>query len=209
MATFIMLSRLSPEGMKTLKGNPERLQEVNREVEGFGARVVQQYALLGEYDFITVLEAPDAETVSRVSVELSSRATARYETLTAISVEEFVSRIRGEGSRRDAGALQQQAARRRDDHPSREEPAREETREETREEIRREEAPPPSGREERAGQQQERGREEDRTLLDRAREALRGGEQEEEEEPRREEEPGRREAPPRGPREDEPPPPWR
>jgi uncharacterized protein with GYD domain len=203
MATFIMLSRLSPEGMKTLKGNPERLQEVNREVEGFGARVVQQYALLGEYDFITVLEAPDAETVSRVSVELSSRATARYETLTAISVEEFVSRIRGEGSR-DAGALQQ-AARRRDDHPtSREEPAREE--------IRREEAPPPSGREERAGQQQERGREEERSLLDRARDAVTGGEQEEEEEePRREEEPGRREAPPRRPREDEPPPPppWR
>jgi|ERR671916_105072 uncharacterized protein with GYD domain len=192
MATFIMLSRLSPEGMKTLKGNPERLQEVNQEVEGFGARVVQQYALLGEYDFITVLEAPDPETVSRVSVELSSRATARYETLTAISVEEFVSRIRGEGSR-DAEALQQ-AARRRDDHPSREEPAREE--------MRREEAPP-SGREERAGQQ-ERGREEeDRSLLDRARDAVTGGEQEEE--PRREEEPGRREAP-RGPREDEPPP---
>jgi uncharacterized protein with GYD domain len=204
MATFIMLSRLSPEGMKTLKGNPERLQEVNREVEGFGARVVQQYALLGEYDFITVLEAPDPETVSRVSVELSSRATARYETLTAISVEEFVSRIRGEGSR-DAEALQQQAAARRgDDHPSTEEPAR-------REEIRREEAPPPSGREERAGQQQERGREEERSLLERARDAVTGGEQEEEEEePRREEEPGRREAP-RGPREDEPPPPppWR
>ena len=196
MATFIMLSRLSPEGMKTLKGNPERLQEVNREVEGFGARVVQQYALLGEYDFITVLEAPDPETVSRVSVELSSRATARYETLTAISVEEFVSRIRGEGSR-DAGALQQQAARRRDDHPSREEPAREE-------EIRREEAPP-SGRERAGQQQQERGREEDGSLLDRARDAVTGGEQEEE--PRREEEPGRREAP-RGPREDEPPP-WR
>jgi uncharacterized protein with GYD domain len=205
MATFIMLSRLSPEGMKTLKGNPERLQEVNREVEGFGARVVQQYALLGEYDFITVLEAPDPETVSRVSVELSSRATARYETLTAISVEEFVSRIRGEGSRRDAGALQQQAAaRRRDDHPtSTEEPARRE------EEVRREEAPPPSGREERAGQQQERGREEERSLLERARDAVTGGEQEEEE-PRREEEPGRREAPPRRPREDEPPPPpWR
>ena len=207
MATFIMLSRLSPEGMKTLKANPERLQEVNREVEGFGARVVQQYALLGEYDFITVLEAPDPETVSRVSVELSSRATARYETLTAISVEEFVSRIRGEGSRRDAGALQQQAAARRgDDHPSTEEPARRE------EEVRREEAPPPSGREERAGQQQERGREEERSLLDRARDAVTGGEQEEEEEePRREEEPGRREARPRGPREDEPPPPppWR
>src|SRR5829696_3612746 len=87
MATFIMLSRLSPEGMKTLRDNPERLREVNREVEGFGARVVQQYALLGPYDFITVLEAPDAGTVSRVSVELASRATASYETLTAMEVE--------------------------------------------------------------------------------------------------------------------------
>ena len=98
MATFIMLSRLSPEGMRTLRNNPERLREVNQEVEGFGARVLQQYALLGPYDFITVLEAPDAETVSRVSVELSSRATASYETLSAIEVEEFISRIRGEGA---------------------------------------------------------------------------------------------------------------
>jgi uncharacterized protein with GYD domain len=99
MATFIMLSRLSPEGMKTLRDNPERLQEVNREVEGFGARVVQQYALLGHHDFITVLEAPDAETVSRVSVELSSRATASYETLPAIEVDEFVARLRGKEGR--------------------------------------------------------------------------------------------------------------
>lgn len=99
MATFIMLSRLSPEGMKTLRDNPERLQEVNREVEGLGARVVQQYALLGHHDFITVLEAPDAETVSRVSVELSSRATASYETLPAIEVDEFVARLRGEEGR--------------------------------------------------------------------------------------------------------------
>ena len=93
MATFIMLSRLSPEGMKTLRNSPNRIQEVNQEVERFGARVVNQYALLGPYDFITVLEAPDAETVSRVSVELSSRATASYQTFTAISVDEFVSRL--------------------------------------------------------------------------------------------------------------------
>ena len=95
MAIFIMLSRLSPEGMKTLRENPDRLTEVNQEVEGLGARVVQQYALLGPYDFITVLEAPDAETVSRVSVELASRATASYETFTAISIDEFTSRLKG------------------------------------------------------------------------------------------------------------------
>jgi uncharacterized protein with GYD domain len=103
MATFVMLSRLSPEGMKTLRDNPQRIQEVNREVEGLGARVVQQYALLGHHDFITVLEAPDAETVSRVSVELSSRATATYETLPAIAVDEFVARLRGEGGHAQEG----------------------------------------------------------------------------------------------------------
>ena len=95
MATYIMLSRLSPEGLTTLKRNPSRLNEVNREVEQFGARVVQQYALLGAYDFITVLEAPDAETVARISVELGSRRTASYETLTAIPVDAFISSLKG------------------------------------------------------------------------------------------------------------------
>jgi len=95
MPTYIMLSRVSPEGLTTLKRNPSRLQEVNQEVEQFGARVVQQYALLGSYDFITVLEAPDAETVARISVELGSRGTASYETLTAISVDQFISSLRG------------------------------------------------------------------------------------------------------------------
>ena len=167
MATFIMLSRLSPEGMKTLRDNPQRLQEVNREVEEFGARVVQQYALLGHHDFITVLEAPDAETVSRVSVELSSRATASYETLPAIEVDEFVARIRGEEGRTQEGERTQQGgvvqeggraqeggrptARRLEDaeRPAEQEaapsaPPREQAREdveEIKEEIRREEAP--------------------------------------------------------------------
>src|SRR5215211_133088 len=95
MPTYIMLSRVSPEGLTTLKRNPSRLKEVNQEVEQFGARVVQQYALLGSYDFITVLDAPDAETVARISVELGSRGTASYETLTAIPVDEFISSLRG------------------------------------------------------------------------------------------------------------------
>jgi uncharacterized protein with GYD domain len=86
---------VSPEGLTTLKRNPSRLQEVNQEVEQFGARVVQQYALLGAYDFITVLDAPDSETVARISVELGSRRTASYETLTAIPVDEFISSLRG------------------------------------------------------------------------------------------------------------------
>ncbi len=94
MATYIMLSRLSPEGITTLKNTPDRLKEVNAEVEQLGARVVSQYALLGAYDFITVLEAPDSETVAKVSVELGSRRTASYETLTAIPVDDFISSLR-------------------------------------------------------------------------------------------------------------------
>jgi uncharacterized protein with GYD domain len=94
MPTYVMLSRVSPVGLTTLKRNPRRLKEVNQEVEQFGAKVVQQYALLGNYDFITVLDAPNAETVARISVELGSRGTARYETLTAISVDEFISSLR-------------------------------------------------------------------------------------------------------------------
>lgn len=95
MAIYIMLSRLSPEGVRTLKEKPDRIKEVNTEVEELGARVVSQYALLGAYDFITVLDAPDAETVARVSVELGSRRTASYETLTAIPVDEFISSLKG------------------------------------------------------------------------------------------------------------------
>jgi uncharacterized protein with GYD domain len=76
MPRYIVPSRVSPEGLTTLKNNPGRVKEVNQEVEQFGARVVQQYALLGAYDFITILEAPDAETVARISVELGSRGTA-------------------------------------------------------------------------------------------------------------------------------------
>ncbi|SRR6266700_1325053 len=94
MATYIMLSRLSPDGVKTLKQNPDRIKAVNKEVEAFGAKVVSQYALLGEYDFITVLEAPDAETVARVSVELGMRGTASYQTLAAIPVDTFIASLK-------------------------------------------------------------------------------------------------------------------
>src|SRR5437899_5320233 len=94
MGTYVMLSRLSPEGVKTLKKNPDRLKAVNQEVEALGAKVLTQYALLGAYDFITILEAPDPETVARVSVELGMRGTASYETLTAIAVEAFIAALK-------------------------------------------------------------------------------------------------------------------
>ena len=87
MSTYIMLSRLTDDGRRTLKERPERLPEVNREIEQMGARVTRQFALLGKYDFINVVEAPDNQTITRISVELSSRGTIRLNTLAAIPAE--------------------------------------------------------------------------------------------------------------------------
>lgn len=94
MATYIMLSTLTDEGRKTLKERPERMQEVNREIEAMGARVTHQYAVLGSYDFINVLEAPDNETIARVSVELGSRGTVVLTTLPALPVETLTSMLK-------------------------------------------------------------------------------------------------------------------
>ncbi|MCS7171877.1 MAG: GYD domain-containing protein [Armatimonadetes bacterium] len=90
MPTYIMLSRLTESGAETIRQNPGRIQEVNRELEAMGVRVLQQYAVLGPYDFVNIVEAPDVGTVMRASVELSSRGSVRIETLAAVPMEEFV-----------------------------------------------------------------------------------------------------------------------
>ena len=98
MATYIMLSKLTDEGSKTLKERPERLQEVNKEVETMGGRVTAQYALLGGYDFVNVFEAPSNEVIARISVELGSRGTVEIATFPAMAVPTFVQMLRGAGS---------------------------------------------------------------------------------------------------------------
>ena len=90
MATYVMLSTLTDEGRKTLKERPERLGEVNKEVESMGARVVAQYAVLGGYDFVNVIEAPTNEIMARLSMELGSRGTVKITTLPAMAIEQFV-----------------------------------------------------------------------------------------------------------------------
>ncbi|HEX2435065.1 MAG TPA: GYD domain-containing protein, partial [Solirubrobacterales bacterium] len=87
MPTFIMLTRLTADGVKTLKDNPTRVQEVNKEVEQLGVKVVNQWATLGEYDFVSVVEAPDEKTMAKLSVEMGSRGTTTNETMTAIPVD--------------------------------------------------------------------------------------------------------------------------
>jgi uncharacterized protein with GYD domain len=93
MPTFILLSTLTPEGVQTVKNNPNRIREVNKEVEQLGATVKAQWAVLGRFDFVNVIEAPDEKTMARVSLELGSRGTARYETLSAIPVDEFIAAL--------------------------------------------------------------------------------------------------------------------
>ncbi len=90
MPVYILLSSLSTQGVQTLKSNPDRLREVNRDVEELGARVLHQWATLGEYDFVNVVEAPDLATVARVSVALGARGSTRIETLPALTVDEFI-----------------------------------------------------------------------------------------------------------------------
>lgn len=91
MALFVMLTNLTPDGVKTLKSNPNRVGEVNKEVEQIGAKVIAQYATLGEYDFVTIVEAPDEKTMAKVSVELGSRGTMTSETMAAMPSEDLAS----------------------------------------------------------------------------------------------------------------------
>jgi uncharacterized protein with GYD domain len=93
MPTFIMLSTLTPEGVQTVKNNPQRIREVNSEVEQLGAVVKAQWSVLGQYDFISIVEAPDDVTMARVSLELGSRGTGRYETLSAIPIDDFIAAL--------------------------------------------------------------------------------------------------------------------
>ncbi len=93
MPTYILLTTLTAQGLQTLKSNPERLREVNRDVEELGARVVHQWFTLGAFDFINIVEAPDSATIARISVALGARGSARFQTLPALDVDEFLSSI--------------------------------------------------------------------------------------------------------------------
>ena len=89
MAIYVMLTSLTDEGRKTVKSNPKRLKEVNKEVEAMGVKILAQYALLGPYDFINILEAPDNKTVSKVAIELGSRGTLQTMTMAAMTIDEL------------------------------------------------------------------------------------------------------------------------
>ncbi|HTG01228.1 MAG TPA: GYD domain-containing protein [Nitrospirota bacterium] len=94
MPQFIILSHLTDEGRKTIKEKPERIIEVNKEIEKMGVKVMKQYALLGMYDFINIVEAPDNETMMKMSVEIGARGSVQMTTLPAVAIEEFIKKIK-------------------------------------------------------------------------------------------------------------------
>ena len=96
MPKFIMLSTLGPEGALTLREHPSRLKEVNTEVEAMGVTVLEQYAVLGPYDFLNILEAPDEQTMARVAIMLAARGTLKSLTLTAIPIDDFIAGLGGD-----------------------------------------------------------------------------------------------------------------
>jgi len=94
MPYYIILSNLTDEGRRTIKQKPERIMEVNKEVEAMGVKLLKQYALLGSYDFINIVEAPNNETVMKMSVEIGSRGSVHLMTLPALPVEDFIKKVK-------------------------------------------------------------------------------------------------------------------
>jgi uncharacterized protein with GYD domain len=93
MPTYIILSNLSDQGLQTLQANPDRLRQVNKDVEELGAKVLHQWFLLGPYDFVNVIEAPDATTVARVAIALGARGSTRMQSFEAIEADQLLSAL--------------------------------------------------------------------------------------------------------------------
>jgi len=94
MAIYVMLTNLTDEGRKTIKENPGRIKEVNKEVEAMGVKVLAQYVVMGPYDFINVIEAPNNQTVAKVAVELGSRGTLQTLTMAAMTLDDLIGALK-------------------------------------------------------------------------------------------------------------------
>ena len=93
MPTYLMLTTLTEKGTQTLNANPDRLREVNRDVEELGAKVLHQWASLGTYDFVNIVDAPDDLTMANLSVKLGARGSVKFETLKLLPVDEFLATL--------------------------------------------------------------------------------------------------------------------
>jgi len=95
MPVFVMLTTLTDEGAKTLKNKPERIREVDKEVmDKFGVRIIAQYAVMGPYDFVNILEAPDNDSIVKMAIELNSRGSIRTLTMPAIEIDRLIADLK-------------------------------------------------------------------------------------------------------------------
>ncbi len=108
MALYIMLSKLTHEGRITIKERPERIREVAKELEKIGVSILEQYATLGEYDFVNIVEAPDNETIGKISVDLCSRGTIELITLAAVEVDSLIGSLKKVKAEKDEKMKKQQ-----------------------------------------------------------------------------------------------------
>ena len=90
MSKYLILTTLTDEGRKTIRDNPDRIREVDKEVELMGVKILTQYALLGQYDFVNIVEAPSDEIAAKLAINLSARGTVQTLTLTAMAVEDLI-----------------------------------------------------------------------------------------------------------------------
>jgi uncharacterized protein with GYD domain len=95
MPIYVALSNLTEEGSKTIKEKPERIKEVNSDIEAMGIKIISQFALLGQYDFVTILEAPDNDSIVKMSVEIGSRGSVQLQTLPAMPIDQLIADIKG------------------------------------------------------------------------------------------------------------------
>jgi uncharacterized protein with GYD domain len=93
MPKYVMLSTIGPDGWATIREKPDRIRGVTAEVEALGLKVIAQYALMGQYDFVNIIEAPDEATMARAAVMLAARGTMRSTTLQALEVEELITAL--------------------------------------------------------------------------------------------------------------------
>jgi len=95
MPVYVVLTTLTDEGRKTIRDNPHRIKEVNKEMAGMGVKLKEQYALFGQYDFINIVEAADDAVLMKMLMQLASRGTVSTLTLPATPTDEFVARLEG------------------------------------------------------------------------------------------------------------------
>jgi uncharacterized protein with GYD domain len=93
MPTYVMLSTIGPDGFHRLNTQPERLREVNDDVEAFGVKIIKQYALLGQWDFLTLIDAPDDVTMAKLATKLAARGTLKTTTLKTVDVDEYIASL--------------------------------------------------------------------------------------------------------------------